>query len=519
MHADPDRLRAELDGLKAAGAQVLRITALSEGVEGAPLQAVPTLQPRPGVFDPRFEEALDLVLFEMRKRSMRALLVLNNMWSWSGGFAAYIVWARGGTWRDIPYPSSHLSGYWDEFEKHWADTNNFGQRPINAAADWDTYQKWASQFYTTPRAIGLAEDAIRRLVSRINSMSGLAYAEDGTIFGWELCNEPRAVSDDHFRSKQAYTRWVQRTSSLLKTLAPKQLVAIGHEGTTPFEDYVNADFVGVHQLPTIDVITAHVWPQNWGWGDATGRSPFNNAIEQALSYVEEHAKKARAIGKPLIIEEFGLARDGNNHNPSTSKTLHREAFYSAMVRAADRLHVSGVMPWAWSGKGRPRNPGGYWMKGDDFLGDPPHEPQGWYSIFDTDVSTIQLLSQGRGRMHATPPTPPWPPLPPKPPPPPPLKECHSEMNGDTKVEACEGWCSDPIGHCAFCKCRGCAALKCAPSQAAQPAAAAGSSCHSGLPDDSDHARCEPWCDAMMQPSHCPFCKCKLCPTSVAACVT
>ena len=367
------------------------------------------------------------------------------MWSWSGGFATYLVWARGGTWRDIPYPSSHLSGYWDEFEKHWADTNNFGQRPINAAADWDTYQKWASQFYTTPRAIGLAEDAIRRLVSRINSMSGLAYAEDGTIFGWELCNEPRAVSDDHFRSKQAYTRWVQRTSSLLKTLAPKQLVAIGHEGTTPFEDYVNADFVGVHQLPTIDVITAHVWPQNWGWGDATGRSPFNNAIEQALSYVEEHAKKARAIGKPLIIEEFGLARDGNNHNPSTSKTLHRESILlgdgaSGRSASCERCDAVGV-----EREGSTAQPGGYWMKGDDFLGDPPHEPQGWYSIFDTDVSTIQLLSQGRGRMHATPPTPPWPPLPPKPPPPPPLKECHSEMNGDTKVEACEDGAPTRLG--------------------------------------------------------------------------
>ena len=73
-HADPDRLRAELDGLKAAGAQVLRITAASEGESDAPLMAVPTLQPSPGRFDEAMLAALDLVLSELRVRDAASIL-------------------------------------------------------------------------------------------------------------------------------------------------------------------------------------------------------------------------------------------------------------------------------------------------------------------------------------------------------------------------------------------------------------------------------------------------------------
>ena len=38
-----------------------------------------------------------------------------------------------------------------------------------------------------------------------------------------------------------------------------------------------------------------------------------------------------------------------------------------------------------SGEGRPRHADHRFQAGDDaWLGDPPHEPQGWYGVFDTD---------------------------------------------------------------------------------------------------------------------------------------
>jgi mannan endo-1,4-beta-mannosidase len=34
-----------------------------------------------------------------------------------------------------------------------------------------------------------------------------------------------------------------------------------------------------------------------------------------------------------------------------------------------------------------------WQAGDDYLSDPPHEPQGWYSVFDCDTTTIDIIKK------------------------------------------------------------------------------------------------------------------------------
>ncbi len=43
--------------------------------------------------------------------------------------------------------------------------------------------------------------------------------------------------------------------------------------------------------------------------------------------------------------------------------------------------------------GRPREPEAIWHTGDDFTGDPPHEHQGWYSVYDTDSTTLEIIGQ------------------------------------------------------------------------------------------------------------------------------
>ena len=90
---EPERLRRELDTLREAGVTCIRIVACSEGEQDAPLQVVPTLQPRPGLWNEKLARGMDLVLFELRKRRMRAVMTLSNQWSWSGGFATFLVWA------------------------------------------------------------------------------------------------------------------------------------------------------------------------------------------------------------------------------------------------------------------------------------------------------------------------------------------------------------------------------------------------------------------------------------------
>lgn len=62
-------------------------------------------------------------------------------------------------------------------------------------------------------------------------------------------------------------------------------------------------------------------------------------------------------------------------------------------RGVDYL-MAHIWPLNWSGggDGRSRDPGRRFRPGPAFyLADPPHEPQGWYSVFDADRSTIELI--------------------------------------------------------------------------------------------------------------------------------
>lgn len=49
----------------------------------------------PGTYNLDVLDGLDFLLAEMGKRGMRATVVMNNEWAWSGGLVQYVMWARG----------------------------------------------------------------------------------------------------------------------------------------------------------------------------------------------------------------------------------------------------------------------------------------------------------------------------------------------------------------------------------------------------------------------------------------
>src|SRR5690606_25099585 len=91
---DRARLRAELDQLKAAGIDNLRVLAMSEA-SGFRRGVRPAFMHAPGEYDQRLLEGLDVLLDEMRRRDMKAVLYLNNFWQWSGGMSQYVSWFTG----------------------------------------------------------------------------------------------------------------------------------------------------------------------------------------------------------------------------------------------------------------------------------------------------------------------------------------------------------------------------------------------------------------------------------------
>jgi mannan endo-1,4-beta-mannosidase len=209
---------------------------------------------------------------------------------------------------------------------------------------------------------------------------------------WQLANEPEGNNNI-----LNYRIWLHETAKNIKKLDRNHLVSIGSAGylVSPENEM---DFEKDHDSPYIDYFTFHLWIQNCNWYDPLQtKETYQPALAKADEYINTHVLIAKKLNKPIVLEEFGISRDENNHDPNAPVTI-RDMFYATIFNKIDELSnsipmVSGVNFWAWSGEGRPREPKSIWKTGDDFTGDPPHEFQGWYSIYDTDKSTIEVLKK------------------------------------------------------------------------------------------------------------------------------
>jgi len=357
-----NRLLKELDQLTALGLKNLRIMAATEGPDSAPWRIVPSLQPQAQQYSQPLLDGLDFLLDEMRKRDMHAVVCLNNMWPWSGGFAQYVNWVSNDP---IPYPPPATNGSWLKFT---------------------TY---SDQFFQLPEAQALAKQHLEFIINRVNAISKIPYKEDSTIMAWQLANEPRSLLH-----KKKYLDWVSATANHIKSLDSNHLVSIGSEGNAFFP--LSSKFKDEHSLKAIDYCTVHIWIENWKWyNPQKGMRNFNKATRKAENYLKHHISQAKELNKPIVLEEFGIGRDKGSYS-ETSTTKRREAYYDklfSIIFQSDEQHTMGANFWAWGGSGRPSSPKSVWQLGDEFIGDPPFEYQGWYSVYDTDKSTLELLNK------------------------------------------------------------------------------------------------------------------------------
>jgi mannan endo-1,4-beta-mannosidase len=368
------RLSKELDHLKSIGVNNIRVLGLSEA--SALQRAVrPAIMTKPGQYDEDLLAGLDYFLAELEKRDMKAVVYVNNFWQWSGGMSQYVAWFTG-----QPVLDPDVTGNWNGFMDN------------------------SAKFYSIPAAQEAFRDATRMLITRRNTVTGKLYAEDPTIMSWQLGNEPRPGSDANGRKNAAiFTRWTNDTAELIGKLAPRQLVSSGNEGWMGTAGD-RALFIESHQSPHIDYLTFHMWGPNWGWFDPKRfADTYDAGWSKARDYLNWHIDTAQKMGKPIVLEEFGMNRDGGAFAPSSTTTV-RDRYYGAVFallekRAAAGAPIAGSNFWAWNGTGRTKNTDSMWKPGDDFVGDPPQEAQGLYGIFDSDASTIAIIKAHAEKLH------------------------------------------------------------------------------------------------------------------------
>jgi hypothetical protein len=164
-----------------------------------------------------------------------------------------------------------------------------------------------------PACRTLFKQWIAMLLNRVNTYNGRRYKDDPTVFAWELANEPHIEGE---RSGTVIRAWVADVAAFIKANDPNHLVSTGEEGydvttqgySSVATTYRNQSwlFNGQKGLqwtentrdPHIDYGSIHLYPEHWNLDRNGGRA-----------WIVDHIRIARAMGKPLVVGEFGWSAD------------------------------------------------------------------------------------------------------------------------------------------------------------------------------------------------------------------
>ncbi|CAL8463704.1 g3238 [Coccomyxa elongata] len=306
---------------------------------GFPVQEGFNLQLAPGVYNETAFRGMDMVIAEATKQGVRLVIALANNWAYN------------------------------DLQTDWKC----------AYTNWTTTAKDCNDFYTDVNAVKLYKQHVKRVLKRVNTVTGVAYANDPTILGkhpavprWNLMNEPR---NEHKKGAAELQSWIKEVAPFVKGQAPNQLLTVGTEGfyqasncAAPQLNPVPAgwsfmtgqDHLPNHALPSIDYAAIHLWPDVWS----------QSSPPWGLRWIQAHADNAALLGKPLFIEEFGkfvgsksshsdgksgglCAGAGGIYDRQDTETAGRQLAYYKKVYAEVSKSVfgsgaiKGILFWRW----------------------------------------------------------------------------------------------------------------------------------------------------------------------------
>lgn len=218
-------------------------------------------------------QKLDYALYQAEKHGIKLLITFTNYWDAFGGMGQYIKWAQ--------------------------------ELGITGLKKDD--------FYTNETLKGWYKDYVNGLLNHTNQYTGRKLKDEPSVFAWELANEPRCNTDAQCKDNILYN-WAKEMSEYVKSVDPNHMVALGDEGfynkpygyyneyTTSNYAFYGAEGVDFEKLMTIDTLdfgTPHLYLDQWGMKH-TGTG------QDDLLWFKIHGETCAELGKPVILEEFGL---------------------------------------------------------------------------------------------------------------------------------------------------------------------------------------------------------------------
>lgn len=218
-------------------------------------------------------QKLDYALYKAEKHGIKLLITFTNYWDAFGGMGQYVKWAQ----------ELGISGLKKD------------------------------DFYTNETLKGWYKDYVNGLLNHTNPYTGRKLKDEPSVFAWELANEPRCNTDAQCKDNILYN-WAKEMSEYVKSVDPNHMVALGDEGfynkpygyyneyTTSNYAFYGAEGVDFEKLMTIDTLdfgTPHLYLDQWGMKH-TGTG------QDDLLWFKIHGETCAELGKPVILEEFGL---------------------------------------------------------------------------------------------------------------------------------------------------------------------------------------------------------------------
>ncbi|XVF66826.1 hypothetical protein PTKIN_Ptkin10aG0068900 [Pterospermum kingtungense] len=304
-----ENTRPSVSAMLQAGAKmgltVCRTWAFNDGGYDA-------LQISPGQFDERVFKALDYVIAEARQQGIRLLLSLVNNLQAYGGKTQYVKWA----WQEgVGLSSSNDSFFFDP-----------------------SIRKYFKNYVLT-------------VLTRKNTITGIEYRSDPTIFAWELINEPRCISDP---SGDTLQDWLEEMTAFIKSIDKNHLLTIGLEGfygpKSPKKSTVNpeewastlgSDFVRNSNIPNVDFASVHIYPDHW-FHVLGFEEKRNYVIKWMRSHIEDCDKELK---KPVMFTEYGLSNQNKDFQPSQREQFYRTILDIIYKSAKKKGSGAGALVW------------------------------------------------------------------------------------------------------------------------------------------------------------------------------
>ncbi|OIW08366.1 hypothetical protein TanjilG_03042 [Lupinus angustifolius] len=299
------RVHEMLKGGAKMGLTVCRTWAFNDGDYNA-------LQISPGVYNEQAFKALDYVIAEARQHGIRLLLSLVNNLQAYGGKTQYVKWA-------------------------W-------QEGVGLSASNDS-------FFFDPSIRSYFKNYVKTILTRRNSITGIEYRNDPIIFGWELINEPRCITDP---SGDTLQDWIEEMSAFVKLIDRNHLVTVGLEGfygpNDPKRLTVNpeawasrlgSDFIRNSQISNIDFTSVHIYPDHW-FHEQEIDDYLKFVSKWMISHIEDGDK---VLNKPVLFSEFGLSDMIKNFSLSDREKMYKTILNISYKSAKKKRSGAGALVW------------------------------------------------------------------------------------------------------------------------------------------------------------------------------